>query len=319
MFRITYTILFLWVCMAQVTWSQQLPLFTQYQGSQGIINPAAPNRSCWRSGGLTTKKTLNFGHRSQWIDQDIARTPVTQYAQYEQFSNKSGLLLGTNFTNDQAGRFGWTGAYVRIAYWMKLGGYGSNFRLGAGLNLGGVQYRLDLQNYRPNSPIADPLLQEERYNQTALDAGLGIFVIHELDREDIWYAGLSIPQTMGLNISFTDSLNLLKKQHFYGNIGYIKKLDDGYSIELSSWVKYVLHAPINVDVNLRFKLAEHLLLGVGWNTSNTTEVAFGLLLGEDNQITIGGSMDIPLKEISVFGKSFEINMTYAFGGAIYDY
>lgn len=70
----------------------------------------------------------------------------------------------------------------------------------------------------------------------------------------------------------------------------------GSILELSSWVKYVPHAPIHVDINLRLfqTLADEtvqLWIGAGMDTAKAVHAEIGLIPGEYGKVKIGYSFD----------------------------
>lgn len=300
---------------SNVLLSQQLPLFTQYRESQGIINPAALSSSYLMYGH---QKYFGISHRAQWMDSEVSGTPTTQYIRYEHFWKKKGLLWGSYLMNDNAGKLGLTGWYGKIGG-VITPGYNSDFGFAGGLNFGVVQYRFKSDGSRIRDS-GDPILAASSQNTWYPDVGGGLFAFYETRQSGQIYAGFSIPQIVGGKVPFTDSLYLLRHPHLYLNGGYIHNLNrDGNVLEFSTWAKYVCNAPVNIDVNVRFLVEGFFWIGVGWNTSSTSHLEFGLVLGEDRNLKIGGSWGTSWGELEDFGHSFEINISRAWGGSIYDY
>lgn len=316
--KIILYVLFLMINLGQIKLqAQQLPIFTQYRESQGIINPAAVSNSY-----LLYEHTTLFGasYRKQW--QGLKGTPTTQYLRGEHLWDEGniGLLAGGYLMNDKAGRIGFTGINGRIAIVISPDVEDSGISIG--LHAAYVQYRVNLIGVNPRDE--GDLAALESQNRFYPDVGAGIFAYTRLygnwTDNDIVYTGLSIPQVLGLNLTLRDKNNnefeTQRIQHYYATVGYIKKLNDEYSfIELSTWFKYVVHAPINFDINIRYQIQKFFWIGGGWNSGSTLHLETGVILGENNNVRVGYSFDVPISNLKPhFSNSHEINATFSFGG-----
>ena len=71
---------------------------------------------------------------------------------------------------------------------------------------------------------------------------------------------------------------------------------------------------MQVDINLRYQMANAFWVGTGGNTAGTAHVEGGVLLGSryGNQLRIGYGFDYSFSQIGPFlGASHEVNLTYA--------
>ena len=312
-----FTILFILTYCSQVGFSQQLPLFTQYRENAGLINPASISTSY-----LVNENNLSFGasYRRQWVG--FANAPQTETIRGEYFYDKSGgfgLLSGGYIVNDQTGPTGFTGAYGRIAgvitddptYW----------GISVGLNLGVVQYRVDVSELRLREQ--NDILTMDDQSKIFPDAGVGVYYHQTLQGgfldDDKFYAGLSIPQVIGLNLNFKDDtgdFNIKRVQHFYGLLGLIKHFNDSNFIETSMWLKYAPNSPFNADFNIRYQMQNRFWLGTGMSTAGTFHLEAGLISGENtlygNKFMIGYGFDYSFNTFGPFtGSTHELNVSYS--------
>lgn len=307
--RVFFTAFFGWV-LAYPIFCQQLPIFAQYREFSGILNPASlPNDYLWY------EKTLSFSgsYRRQWIDAPDG--PVTQVLRADYLAERQGtsLLMGGYLLNDRTGRVGMTGAYARLGGVVSSqpSDYGFSFGLQAGI----IRYGLDLQGARLRD--ADDL---SVYNTRSLwfpDVGLGVFGYRKLGGYDnLLYGGVSMPQVLGLNLSFRDDqgdLSLKRVRHYYGIAGYKINLKQDYTfIEISGWAKFVAPLPPHFDVNMRYQMSEHFFVGLGLSTSRYFHTEAGVLFGEEKMFRINYGLTASFAQTSAhFGYAHELTISYA--------
>ncbi len=299
--------------------AQQLPLFTQYREMHAAINPA-----------IMADQVLNGGYqayvgasvRNQWVGREGA--PRTQMVHGEWLTDGRrgfGALIGGHIINDQAGQLGYTGVYGRIAStWYANPRNPEEAGFSAGLAIGIVQFRVSL-----NDVIArdkDPIQEAGDVNKIHKDVSLGVYGWQELGNETTTlYGGTSIPQVLGIKLQYRDSFGLERVRHYFGLMGVKQELGGSGSIlELSSWVKYVPHAPVHVDLNLRLfqTLADEtvqLWIGAGMDTAKAVHAEIGFIPGYEGKIQIGYSFDFNTSnKILKFGNSHEVNVALMIGG-----
>lgn len=297
--------------------AQQLSLFTQYRQNIGLINPAGLS-----SDFMVFDQNTTFGAsiRRQWVGFD--NPPTTQLIQGSYVYDGEGvsLLSGGYLLNDQTGPTGFTGLYGRFATIFSDDIY--DHGIAVGFNAGIVQYRVDITSI-DFLEIDDIRITED---QTRLfpDVGFGAFAYKRfsggiLDDTKL-YGGVSVPQLIGLDLEFKDNNGAFftrRVQHFYGIVGFIKDLGDDQFIEPSVWAKYTFNAKLNIDFNLRYKMARNFWLGAGGSTAGAAHAEAGILVGElpgsDNTFTIGYGFDYFFAEFGPeAGTSHEFNVFYSF-------
>lgn len=315
-----FTFLFYFVLSSWVIHSQQLPLFTQYREHIGIINPAAIAGNYFLYGQTGS---IGLSARQQWIGKEGA--PQTQLIQgYYLSESNQGIspIFGGHIINDKAGRVGTTGLYGRMGGILSSDPAYNGFA--AGITIGIVQYRVDLNGIIARDPddelLADQSLQKRIYP----DAGLGIYAWQAINDYDYIVGGISIPQVLGLDVTFRNELdkkfNLNRVRHYYAMLGWVKDLPrDGSKLEMNGWFKYVPNTPFHFDANCRYQIGQDFWdfwLGVGYGMSKAAHLEFGFVIGEDRPVKIGYGYDFNTSnKILAFGQSHELNLSYNFGGS----
>jgi type IX secretion system PorP/SprF family membrane protein len=298
--------------------AQQLSLFTQYRENLSLINPAAIETDY-----LAFGNNVSFGasYRAQWIG--LPGNPRTQTIRgtflADQMSGVA-LMAGGQLINDQTGPTGFTGFYGRIAGVLTDDpAYGG---LSVGLSAGLIQYRVDAGKVILREP--NDILGTQNQSQLFPDVGIGVFMYKAVGgrygAENYIYGGVSVPQVVGLDLTFqNDQGEFFTKriQHFYGQLGFFKFFRDDSFLEPSLWVKYVPNAPANIDVNLRYQLPAPLWIGAGGSSAGTVHLETGLNLGSDlgldSNLRLGYGFDYSFSNFGPFaGNTHEINLSISF-------
>ena len=315
-----YLFLLLFVTQSLMTLAQQTPLFTQYREYGSLINPAMVPQA-WIP--YEHHFTAGISYRTQWTE--IASAPGTAVVRGEFMTrdySPANAIFGGHIVHDQTGPTGFTGVYGRLAGVISDDPYYGGF--GAGMNLGLVQYRVNVSDLRFRDQEDLALLEDQ--NKLFPDVGIGVYAYKRFTsgflEESVVYGGVSIPQTLGLDLEFGNengSFNTQRMQHFYGMLGLYKFFSDGSFIEPSAWVKYVSGAPVNVDFNLRYQMAVNLWIGAGYSTSSSIHLETGVLLGDDvnlgsDHLRIGYGFDYHFTSFGPFtGPAHEVNIAFSLG------
>lgn len=323
-----FIISFLYLFCNSPVKAQQLPLFTQYNDSWSVLNPAS-----LYSGYLLNEQNIAIGitHRQQWNASDIKGTPKTSiiHAQFIPSNSYLNFFTGGYLISDQTGAIGTTGLYGNFAYKLRLGSRRNQQYLSIGVTGGLVQYRVNFSDEILN------FFQDEInvVNSTSLypDFGLGLFYHFE----DKIYGGISMPQIFGLNtvrdISSTPGkqLTISKVRHYYAFLGGffdMQNLPDESALwEPSLWVRYTPNAPLNWDFNLKIQPSNFFWVGGGIGTGLLVQAAkeenynqklilhteAGFIFYE-SKMKIAFSFDWPLSEyLNGFGNTFELHAIYS--------
>lgn len=293
--------------------AQQLSLFTQYRENATLINPAAIEGDYFAYG---QNMTFGVSYRSQWVG--LANGPRTQTLRGSYLNTEySGvtLLAGGHLINDQTGPTGFTGVYGRIGG--VVSGDPEYSGLSIALSAGLVQYRVDASKIRLRDP--NDVIGEQDQAQLFPDVGLGIYYYQMVGDGDFFYTGVSVPQVIGLDLTFQDEngeFYTKRVQHFYGLLGFYKFFDNDSFLEPSIWVKYAPNAPINADINLRYQMPSSFWIGTGVSTGGNFHMDAGVIIGQntfDNTIRIGYGFDYSFSSFGpTAGSTHEINLTFSF-------
>ena len=299
--------------------AQQLPIFTQYQEMQGLINPAAVG-----SDYLLYRTNLSFGlsGRMQWIKSDAA--PQTQVVNGSYLYENSGGIswLSQGFLmNDKVGRVSQksiSGSCAGI-----ISGDLESYGVAIGIGASAVNYSLDLNNTIVRHQDDTWATTDQSFWYPDFSLGASFFKSIERGRNsDYFYTGISVPQIFGLKPKYQAadiSHTFSRVQHIYANLGYIFAFDEESSVEISTWAKYVPVKIFHQDFHIRGTYKGNYWAGAGVGTAGFVNAEIGFRMGEeqgmDNPIKIGYSFETPLftsyNPISL-GTSHEINLRISF-------
>ena len=112
--------------------AQQLPLTTNYLLNDYAYNPAVA--------GSKPHTVLNLNYRNQWVGfQDAPKNYGVSL--HSAFGKQKKTAVGTLISADNTGLLSRTSGYLTFAYHVKLN---KTYKLGFGLSVGMVQYRIKL-------------------------------------------------------------------------------------------------------------------------------------------------------------------------------
>ena len=179
------------------------------------------------------------------------------------------------------------------------------------------RYRVDASalNLRDEGDI----VAADNQMQIFPDVGFGLYYYRRLASDDLVYAGVSIPQTIGLDTEFQDETGkffLKRMQHFYAQAGIFHFLEGESYLELAGWAKYVEGAPININVNFRYQTGSAIYVGIGGSSAGGAHAETGVLIGENagfnSTIRIGYGFDYNFSSFGpTAGVTHEISVSYS--------
>jgi type IX secretion system PorP/SprF family membrane protein len=229
------------------------------------------------------------------------------------------ILAGGYVVQDATGPTGFTGAYLRA------GGIFTDdpeqHGIVAALTFGMVQYRVNTFDLQLREK--DDILIGESRQQTYPDVGLGVFAYQKLNgnfSDDIIYAGVSMPQALGLSLDFKNGNGTFSTQrvrHYYAQAGWYHFLGEGTFLEPSVWLKYVPNTPFNADINLRFQLSNSFWVGAGASNRGKIHAEAGAIVGEalglNGRLRIGYGFDYSFASFgALVGAAHEFNVNVSF-------
>ena len=298
--------------------AQQLANYTLYRDHWTILNPAAMTNNYILN---ELPNTVNASYHRQWGSINDGGAPTLQNIGFQRVAKEDRIVFGGYILNDKTGLIGNTGIYGNFAYRI-LFGRRFDQSISIGLSAGLVQYRAKITQIA----FADP---ENLTNQTETkffpDFSMGIF--YHFD--DKVYAGLSIPQTFGLNTEFRTedgSFSIERTPHIYAIAGaYFDAAwlgNDASFFEPSIWLKYVPNSPLSLDLNGRYQHGEVFWVGLGGGLSMGERIAknahfeTGVIIGEGigveyGHLKIGVGFDWFFAPVATLGNGFEVMLSFS--------
>ncbi len=300
----SYLILFKMVLLSTVMHAQQLPLFENPIISSSIINPAFINMNYWK---YENNISANINYRHQWAG--LKEAPRTLFGGYEYFNENLNYLIGGNIIHDQAGPIQFTGIYIKQGYRIQLN---QDLNIVAGLSFGLIQNRI--KGAELIFLESDDIAAE---NETTItpDFSLGI-MLHGQN----FYVGLSIPQSMGLNLNYEQGQNdfqLKKVRHYHALAGFFTPLYNDSWLEIFASAQFVPNAPMLIGFGIKYEYNERFYISSSYNNSKAITgragVIFDMMNGGDKGDFSYGFTNSFTSFVPHFGGIHELNFTYSFG------
>ncbi len=271
------------------------PMFTQYMFNETFINPAYT--------GSHENLSTTLLYRDQWVG--IAGAPKTQTLSIHSPIDKRRLAIGLSVMNDNIGVS--HQLYVSAAFAYRILFPHSTLAFGAS---GG--FVNDEELFTELHPITAGDNQF-LYNSRKLflpNAGFGMYYYNQR-----FYAGLSIPRLFENNISTSPFMAPEKNSldfnlwNYYLATGYVFDLSDEVKFKPSVMVKTVLHAPVELDMDVNFLFNDFLWLGGGYRTGDAVFGMVGLQLSK--LLRIGYSYDYTLSALQTYTSgTHELTLQY---------
>jgi len=231
--------------MCNVSFAQQLPQFTSYQLSPFLYNPAFA--------GVDGTTQLNAVIRNQWSG--VREAPQTDVISGYGLLRNEKMGLGATAFKDVAGADSRRGITLSYAYHLRVK---NDMSLSLGLSAGFLQYRLDHTIINPYDD-GDPVFNSPVLSSVVPTATFGAYLY-----ADNFYASFALPQLLSSSFTVKDEYNdnsLIEgglTNHIFVGGGYIKDINDAFTIEPS--LLFMLSSPAPASVELMTKLSYKELL-----------------------------------------------------------
>lgn len=275
------------------TSAQQLPIYTNYLLNAYAYNPAVA--------GSKKDLVVNANYRNQWVGFEDA--PVTYGINLHSGLGKSKkAAVGALLSADNTGMLSKTSGYLTFAYHVRLN---DTYKLGLGLSVGMVQYRIKLYDARI-ADSGDELLTGNLLSNNVFDSNGGLYFY-----SDKLFVGLSGFQYLGNKITWKDSKSTLNP-HFYITAGYMFDVSKKISIQPSALVKFSKPVPAQPEFSLRAFYNKMFWIGGSYRLNDATSILAGVTTLKD-KLSISYAYDIPNAKIRTYTSgSHEIILTYQF-------
>lgn len=245
--------------------AQQVESFSLVRENAFVLNPAMAGTQGYIHGVATFRKQFTR----------ITESPYTAMLAMDGEIKEKHLGIGGYVLHDVTGPTGKTSGTVAVAYHIPLQKrYGTRYSngranhvLSIGASLSFVQYRLRADKLVLDNP-GDPQLYTSRGSKFFPDASFGIYY----KWKEKMYAGISVPQIMGLNIDYrgTDGEAKIKTvQHLNFLVGgKIEWARGNFNIQPVAALRWVNGAPPQGDVGLRFEMYKIFWVGANYKSLN---------------------------------------------------
>jgi len=300
------------------TFSQQIPIYSQYILSEYLINPAVA--------GIDGMTTINLSGRKQWIG--LQNTPETYSASVSTrllkstFSikknkyrkgSKGRVGLGAAFVSDKNGAINRTNLKFTYAYHIFV----YNNQLSFGLEAYATQFKIDkdLIEFRdPDHPDIEGLLGKSAF---VPDAGAGIS--YTTRKAGI---GLSVTNLLQSPIKFGDinisskELRHIRNYTIYGIYRMVLN-NNNWGFEPSFILRGNEDLRFVADVTARFIYDHEYWAGLSYRTSGELILLLGIKV---NKLYIGYSFDYGFNQLSRLSYgSHEIMLAIKLGNSLRRY
>lgn len=269
--------------MCNVSLAQQLPQFTSYQLSPFLYNPAFA--------GVDGTTQLNAVIRNQWSG--IREAPQTDVISGYGLLRNEKMGLGATAFKDVAGADSRRGITLSYAYHLRVK---NDMSLSLGLSAGFLQYRLDHTIINPYD-YGDPVFNSPILSSVVPTATFGAYLY-----ADNFYASVALPQLLSSTFTLKDEYNdnsLIEgglTNHIFVGSGYIKDINDAFTIEPS--LLLMLSSPAPASVELMTKLTYKDLLWTALSYRFNDAVCMYIGVDIDKRFYVAYAHDFVASELS---------------------
>ena len=269
--------------MCNVSLAQQLPQFTSYQLSPFLYNPAFA--------GVDGTTQLNAVIRNQWSG--IREAPQTDVISGYGLLRNEKMGLGATAFKDVAGADSRRGITLSYAYHLRVK---NDMSLSLGLSAGFLQYRLDHTIINPYDD-GDPVFNSPILSSVVPTATFGAYLY-----ADNFYASVALPQLLSSTFTLKDEYNdnsLIEgglTNHIFVGSGYIKDINDAFTIEPS--LLFMLSSPAPASVELMTKLTYKDLLWTALSYRFNDAVCMYIGIDIDKRFYVAYAHDFVASELS---------------------
>ena len=309
------------VVIEQVSFSQQMPLYSQYLYNKFMINPAVAG-----SDGYTS---INLAVREQWVG--ISRAPQTYSLSvqtrflkrpYEVIPTKSGkniyrpktdakVGLGASIFSFNSGLVQRNGIQIAYSYHMWIQ---KATQLSLGLSFTGYYFRINEQAISMEDP-SDPILNSNlRSGIFVPDASFGAYLLNRH-----YNVGFSADQLLGavtkIGNSAYSNYSVSRTYYLFGSFS----LRPGSDVDFrpSALIRMSEELRPQADIGMNFEYKQSFWAGLTYRTSGAVIANVGV---NHTNLYIGYALDFTLNDIQriTYG-THEINCAWKFGDSARKY
>ena len=269
--------------MCNVSFAQQLPQFTSYQLSPFLYNPAFA--------GVDGTTQLNAVIRNQWSG--VREAPQTDVISGYGLLRNEKMGLGATAFKDVAGADSRRGITLSYAYHLRVK---NDMSLSLGLSAGFLQYRLDHTIINPYDD-SDPVFNSPVLSSVVPTATFGAYLY-----ADNFYVSVALPQLLSSTFTVKDEYNdnnLIEgglTNHIFVNSGYIKDINDAFTIEPSLLLMLSSPAPASVELMTKLTYKDLLWTALSYRFNDAACMYIGVDI--DERFYVAYAHDFVTSELS---------------------
>jgi len=310
-------IIFILLMSCNLSFSQQLPIYSQYLFNKFLINPAVAGSDGYTTVSLTARQQwLGYSGAPRTFALSMQARMLKRTASVEQTSGKKAVLrpkndgkvgLGGYIFSDKNGLINRTGFQMTYSYhtWLK-----NNTQLSLGMSFNGYHYRIDDSEINFADPN-DPWLNNDiRRGIFVPDVTFGAYLLNPR-----FSLGFSADQLLGAVIKTNnkayEEFHMARQYNFFGSYDFNSGNND---IIRSSFLLVVSEQPnpkIMADLGATYFAGQDYWAGVAYRTTGAIIVNGGLRY---KNMFIGYAFDFTLQEIQrVTYGTHELTVALKFG------
>lgn len=276
---------------------QQDMQYTQFMFNKLTFNPAYA--------GAKSSFLLSAIYRKQWVG--INRAPQTVTLNGHGAVLKKRLGLGLTLSYDEIGFSNRVSIETNYSYIIRFKDK-SFLSLGLRGSMYYSQIRWDEAELIDNFDAAIP--------QTATSKILPNFGAGAYYQSKSWYIGFSVPHIFANKGDFNipASNGIVEPdftQHYYLMGGFIFDLSKKVQVQQNLLLKYVVNAPMAIDINLSFVFAHRILFGVTYRVGSSISALVQIQVAP--QLRIAAAYDYSTNQLREYNSgSIEMMMSYWF-------
>ena len=269
--------------MCKLSLAQQLPQFTSYQLSPFLYNPAFA--------GVDGTTQLNAVIRNQWSG--VREAPQTDVISGYGLLRNEKMGLGATAFKDVAGADSRRGITLSYAYHLRVK---NDISLSLGLSAGFLQYRLDHTIINPYDD-GDPVFNSPILSSVVPTATFGAYLY-----ADNFYASFALPQLLSSKFTVKDEYNdnnLIKgglTNHIFVGGGYIKDINDAFTLEPSLLLMLSSPAPASVELMTKLTYKDLLWTALSYRFNDAACMYIGVDI--DERFYVAYAHDFVTSELS---------------------
>ena len=297
--RLKYILLVIpfWL-IAEATFAQQSPFYTQYMFNDYLVNPAVA--------GAYNYFQVRANTRIQWlnIDQAPRTMSVAGYGPFKERDMGYGGYIYSDVTGAESKLFAGASYAYNIAV-------NDAMRISGGLTFGVMQYKIDGTLIELDDDIIDPAISNSVESKVIPDASVGFYLY-----ASSFYVGIAAHHLLGNKYynrptidNATEESRLV--QHFNLAGGYFLILNRDFAVSPSALIKYSLPNQFQVDVSAKVTYQKMVWACLSYRSSDAASVILGY--DYENKFKFGISYDIITSDIrKQTNGTIEVMLGYSF-------